>query len=287
MITCRLMGGLGNQLFQIFTTIAYALEYNLPFVFLNQFQLNSGNDGTTIRYSYWNTFLQSLRPFLRDNLHSFTTIKEQDFTYNKLPALTNKNNNIELFGHFQSYKYFQSYKTTITKLLKLDTLKQSLLDKLNLDFKNTQYISIHFRLGDYKKLPNHYIILPIEYYINALQHIINNISNNKNITVIYFCEQSDLPEVLEMTHILKNKFVSLDFVNYNNKLLVDWEELLLMSCCNYNIIANSTFSWWAGYLNNNTNNIICYPYKWFGPLLSNKNSLNDLFPPTWNCVSFS
>jgi hypothetical protein len=281
------MGGLGNQLFQIFTTIAYALEHNLSFIFLNQFQLNSGNDGATIRYSYWNTFLQSLRPFLRDNLYSFTTIKEPDFTYNKLPALTNNNTNIELFGHFQSYKYFQSYKTTITKLLKLDTLKKSLLDKLNLDFKNTQYISIHFRLGDYKKLQNHYIILPIEYYINSLQHIISNISNNKNITVIYFCEQSDLPEVLEMIHILKNKFVSLDFVNYNNKLLVDWEELLLMSCCNYNIIANSTFSWWAGYLNNNANNIICYPCKWFGPLLSNKNSITDLFPLTWNCVSFS
>lgn len=282
------MGGLGNQLFQIFTTIAYALEYNLPFVFLNLFQLNSGNDGTTIRYSYWNTFLQSLRPFLRDNLHSFTTIKELEFTYNKLSVLTNNNTNIELFGHFQSYKYFQSYKTTITKLLKLETLKQNLLDKLNLDIKNTQYISIHFRLGDYKKLPNHYIILPIEYYINSLQYIINNISNKSNhIKVIYFCEQSDLSEVLEMIHILKNTFVSLDFVNYNNKLLVDWEEMLLMSCCNYNVIANSTFSWWAGYLNNNTNNIICYPFKWFGPLLSNKNSLVDLFPPIWKCVSFS
>jgi hypothetical protein len=68
-VVLRLKGGLGNQLFQIFTTIAYALEYNLPFVFLNQFQLNSGNDGATIRYSYWNTFLQSLRPFLRDNLY--------------------------------------------------------------------------------------------------------------------------------------------------------------------------------------------------------------------------
>lgn len=283
------MGGLGNQLFQIFTTIAYALEHNLSFVFLNQFQLNSGNDGATIRYSYWNTFLQSLRPFLKDNLHGFTTIKEHDFTYNKLPTLTNKNSNIELFGHFQSYKYFQSYKTTIMKLIKVDNLKKDLLEQHFL-FKvntNNKLISIHFRLGDYKKLPNHYIILPIEYYINALQHIINSNKDNITLKVVYFCEQTDLPEVLELIHILKVQFSTLEFINYSNKMLEDWQEMVLMSCCNYNIIANSTFSWWAAYLNNNANNIICYPSKWFGPLLSNKNKLVDLFPSTWTCISFS
>ncbi len=282
------MGGLGNQLFQIFTTIAYALEHNIPFVFLNQFQLNSGNDGATIRYSYWNTFLQSLRPFLRDNLYGFITIKENDFTYNKLSALTNKNTNIELFGYFQSYKYFQNYKATILKLIKIDTLKHNLLEQ-HLLFKvnNNKIVSIHFRLGDYKKLPNHYIILPIDYYINALQHIINSNNNNNNLKVVYFYEQIDLPEVLKIINILKEQFVSLEFINYYNKMLEDWQEMLLMSCCNYNIIANSTFSWWAGYLNNNANNIICYPSKWFGTLLSNKNKLIDLFPSTWICISFS
>ena len=281
------MGGLGNQLFQIFTTIAYALEHNCPFVFLNQFQLNSGNDGATIRYSYWNTFLQFLRPFLRDNLHGFTTIKELDFTYNKLPLVMN-NKNIELFGHFQSYKYFQSYKATILKLIKFDNLKKDLLEQHPL-FKvntNNKIVSIHCRLGDYKQLPNHYIILPINYYINALQYILNS-NDNTNLKVVYFCEQSDLLEVLKIIHILKEQFVSLEFINYSNKLIEDWQELLLMSCCNYNIIANSTFSWWAAYLNNNANNIICYPSKWFGLLLSNKNKLVDLFPPNWRCIFFS
>ena len=68
--------------------------------------------------------------------------------------------------------------------------------------------------------------------------------------------------------------------------LTDWEELLLMSCCQHNIIANSSFSWWGAYLSNNPIQITCYPSKWFGPLLTNKNDTSDLFPPTWSCISF-
>jgi len=66
MISCRLCGGLGNQLFQIFTIIAYSLTYSKPFFFLNNNQLGNGSNGSTIRYTYWDTLLSSLKPFLRD-----------------------------------------------------------------------------------------------------------------------------------------------------------------------------------------------------------------------------
>ena len=60
--------------------------------------------------------------------------------------------------------------------------------------------------------------------------------------------------------------------------------MLLMSCCNHNIIANSTFSWWGAYFNNNTSKTITYPDQWFGPKLSEKN-IDDLCPNDWNKIN--
>ena len=54
MITCNLMGGLGNQIFQIFATIAYAIKSRNKFYFLAQETLGGG--GCTLRYTFWNTF---------------------------------------------------------------------------------------------------------------------------------------------------------------------------------------------------------------------------------------
>jgi hypothetical protein len=78
MISCKLAGGLGNQLFQIFTAIAYALKYSKPFFFLNNHQLGDGSSGVIIRYTYWETFLSSLKPFLRgiDSIPQLMFIKE-------------------------------------------------------------------------------------------------------------------------------------------------------------------------------------------------------------------
>ena len=70
-----------------------------------------------------------------------------------------------------------------------------------------------------------------------------------------------------------------------NPSLEDWEQLLLMSLCQYNIIANSTFSWWAAYLNDNPDKIVCYPEEWFKTTTGHDTS--DLFPEDWAKVSLS
>jgi hypothetical protein len=60
----------------------------------------------------------------------------------------------------------------------------------------------------------------------------------------------------------------------------DYEQLLLMSLTSHNIIANSTFSWWGAYFNNNINKIVCYPSLWNG----SNNNVKDLFPDSWNKI---
>ena len=154
MISCKLVGGLGNQLFQIYTTIAYALQFSKPFFFLNNYQLGDGSNGTTIRYTYWDTFLTSLKPFLKElnTIPPLLFIKENSFNYKELPKTIENNKGKLLVGYFQSPKYFEKYKEAVYKLLKIDLKKQVVKKKSQIQFDNKHcFISMHFRFGDYKK----------------------------------------------------------------------------------------------------------------------------------------
>ena len=266
MITCNIMGGLGNQLFQIFTTIAYSIEHNHQCLFLNTFELR----GFTKRTSYWNTLLRPLIGFTRNQLPKVDVYTEHCYNYSVLPE---PNAGIMLYGYFQSYKYFEKYIKQIKKICKIDYQKDILRTKINTE--NT--ISMHFRLGDYKLLPDHYEILTYNYYKNCLDYIKDQ--PNKITKVLYFCELGDLPEVVKIIETLENDF-KYEFVQIPN--YQDWEQMLIMSCCTHNIIANSTFSWWGAYLNANKDKIVCYPDTWFGSEL--EHDVSDLCPTDWICI---
>lgn len=283
MISCKLCGGLGNQLFQIFTAISYAMKYSKPFFFLNNFQLGDGSNGTTIRYTYWESFLSALKPFLKNmnEIPQLMFIIEKDFVYQQLPENFEKNYGTLLVGYFQSPKYFNKYKETICKLLKIDLKKQIIKNKVNINFETINSISIHFRFGDYKKYSNIYTLLTEEYYKNALNFIINEVDFNNIKTqqiALYFCENESINEVEEIINKLKIHFSYIKFIKADSELK-DWEQMLLMSLCNHNIIANSTFSWWGAYLNSNLEKIVCYPEEWFRPE-ANKDT-SDLFLEDW------
>ena len=81
---------------------------------------------------------------------------------------------------------------------------------------------------------------------------------------------------------LEKEFPEYKFIRGENKL-EDWEQMLFMSCCHHNIIANSSFSWWAAYFNFWPDKIICYPSIWFGEIA--RNNTKDLCPPQWNRIS--
>jgi len=323
------MGGLGNQIFQIFTTISYSIKIQKPFCFLNIETLGGGS--TTERHTYWNSFFLKLKPTLFEitKFNNFfsqqfaITIREEGFRFKDLELL-NIHKNIMIYGYFQSYKYFDKYFDMICRLINLDKMKENLYLKLGVNndwFKNT--ISLHFRLGDYKKYSNFHPLLPFEYYLNSLSYILSSISlqnsnsnsnsnsnklnSIKNVIlnpiqneilnqnsiqtykVIYFCEEEDIKEVNEKIEKLKmyfnlnnlnnlNKNINLEFIRGENSF-EDWEQMLYMSLCNHNIIANSSFSWWSGYFNSNEDKIICYPSLWFSEVANI--DVRDLCPESW------
>jgi hypothetical protein len=101
--------------------------------------------------------------------------------------------------------------------------------------------------------------------------------------VLYFCEKQDNEDVQIIISKLKEKFAYINFIKAYDSI-EDWEQMILMSCCKHNIIANSSFSWWAGYLNNNPGKFVCYPHTWFGPKAGH--DVNDMFPCQWNYIKW-
>ena len=283
MITCNLMGGLGNQIFQIFARISYAIKSRNQFKFLDVNTLGGGS--TTIRYTFWKKFFSTMQPFLIPELpQHIHVIKEKGFTYNELPVSEMENKNVMISGYFQSYKYFQENYSIIYKLLNIDKMKDNLLNNLNLtspecmDLENT--VSMHFRIGDYKKIQDFHPLATYDYYERAL-NCIRSSTPYRDFDIIYFCEDSDIDDVLSIINKLVDKFPMYNFKRgFNN--LEDWQQMLLMSCCHHNIIANSSFSWWSAYFNSNKDKIVCYPSVWFG------NTANidtrDLCPPDWTKI---
>ena len=130
MFTCNIMGGLGNQLFQIFATIAMAMKNGDTFWFM--YKTTAG--GVTLRNTYWENLLIELKKYTYVNFPllyknesppSIEQIKEEKFAYQNiiLPNI-NKGNIYFLNGYFQSYKYFEKQFGEIVRLIKLESIKR-------------------------------------------------------------------------------------------------------------------------------------------------------------------
>jgi hypothetical protein len=271
------MGGLGNQLFQIFTTISYAIKTNNEYHFLKLKTLGGG-ESTTLRYTYWDTLLKKLQPILVEQLPEMMMIRETFFEFQELPVTLMKNRNIYIHGYFQSYKYIQQHFDLICKILEIKKQQRKVLEKCELTKeKLMNTISMHFRLGDYKKITHFHPIMNSDYYINSL-HTIQKNYPDKTFSVYYFCEDEDLEIVKETIQHCEQTFPNIQFERAP-QMLEDWEQMLFMSQCSHNIIANSSFSWWGAYFNSSTEKMVCYPSMWFGSTI--ENNTKDLCPPEW------
>ena len=279
MISTYIMGGLGNQLFQIFAALSYALSNEFPIIFPYS-ETSFGK--FTERKVYWGSFLYSIQILVKKMIPKFEMLREKGFEYTFIPPVSNKN--IILFGYYQSYKYFEPKYAAICNMIGLQQKKSQVLEKYqHLNYDLSDSVSMHFRIGDYIDIQDKYPILGKQYYSNALKNIVETTKSNCNIKhIYYFTEAKDLIVVQNLIAKLVYEFPNLRFI-YVSQVEEDWEELLLMSLCTHNIIANSTFSWWGAYFNDNPLKTVCYPSLWFGPSLPH--NTKDLFPPSWTKIN--
>ncbi len=191
----------------------------------------------------------NLKGCFSDNINYQNQYNEPFFHYQKIKYQPELN----LEGYFQSEKYFKHQQDLIKYLL-------SPMIPIN-SISNS--VSLHVRHGDYLTLGKCFEVVDLNYYHEALKQI-----NAKRIYVF----SDDIPWC--RANFQGDKYIFME----NNSAAVDFA---IMSTTTHNIIANSSFSWWAAWLNKNSNKIVVAPKKWFGPDLEKTHNTKDLIPEGW------
>jgi hypothetical protein len=287
MVIVELKGGLGNQLFQYAAGIGLSrhLDTTLQVDISN---LKSADEtlGTYRRYIL--SHLENAPQVVHEspiiyksykglgkiasffNSSAFTGFKEKFFHYNE--DFWNLKGNICLNGNFQSNRYFEPYKEDILTKIQFSKILLSGKDREVLNnIQKTPSLSIHIRRGDYvsNKIANDVLgVLPVEYYEASYEKICNRV----NIENVYIFSD-DISWAKANLNFIKNScFVQSESENSD---IVDF---YLMQHCTHNIVANSSFSWWAAYLNPNSDKIVVAPKKWFNKA---PYDTKDLIPQSW------
>ena len=260
--TCFLQGGIGNIMFQIAATIGYAVKHGKSVEFYYGLHQPS-HHGSISQYS--SNILQNLK-FSNYNNIPFIQYSEPGFHYTEIPHCPT---NIVLSGYFQSEKYFKHCETTVKTYFTYDI--QDNKDINVLQEKNT--CSLHVRRGDYLSLSQYHTTLDIEYYKRAVSLFEKN--------TVFIVMSDDI-------NWCKEAFSSSSFSNYSFLYLENQkphEDLFFAMNSKHNIIANSSFSWWGAWLNNNQDKLVVSPdpIGWFGPAYKNK-STQDILCPSWKSI---
>ncbi|RYY07499.1 MAG: alpha-1,2-fucosyltransferase [Sphingobacteriaceae bacterium] len=276
-IVVKIQGGLGNQLFQFAFGESLGSQLKQPVLYdltsyrkpgrilgLNKFNIDLPKAPDELISGFFN--LQNRlrnRLLLTSSLNKFQIHFEKQQPYYKVPA--NLKGNMYYAGYWQDEQYFSPFQTALKAQLTLKAeLKESIL---RTTIKENNTVAIHFRRGDYLNpaIQNVHGLLNMDYYIQAIKLI------SKKIPDALFIVFSDDPSWIQSELKLPYNWLHAD----PNKLYTDEETLILMSLCKHQIIANSTYSWWAAWLNCNPNKLIIAPERWFNNVKSYSPILND------------
>ena len=258
MISANLKGGLGNIMFQIATTYALAMDNSDECVFYR----HEGNQHGNPSVENENGILSRVNFTTTEGFSPKFLYTEPHFHYNKVPYA----NNLLLDGYFQSERYFSHRRKDIISLFSpTEEMNEYLTSKYSHLFAN-ETIGVHVRRGDYLNLPNHHPACDKNYYEKALSLF----TNEKEYDIIMFSD--------DMKWCKDNFDSSFNFIDGESPAI----DMLLMSRCSHNIIANSSFSWWGAWLNESKHKRIVAPIKWFGD--SVKHNTKDLISQQWNLI---
>lgn len=250
MISCFLQGGLGNYMFQIATTLSLSKDYGFNCVFNSKNYLKVHNDIENYRDNIFRN-VNFDEKFIYDHVYN-----EPTFNYEKIKI----NDKTLLNGYFQSEKYFLHNRNEILNLYSPTKKDLDYIDQKYGKILKYENCSIHVRRGDYLNLQTYHPLCTMDYYNNA----INDIGEDR----LFLVFSDDI-------EWCKNNFKNGNFVFVENEK--DYIDLYIMSMCNSNIIANSSFSWWGAWLNKNKNKKIIAPKNWFGVSKKGINT-KDLYP---------
>ena len=199
--------------------------------------------------------------------HSAICIKEGGHQYQELPTYRAKNVVPTILdGYWQSEKYFAHCRAEV---LNAFGFKWALIPNI---------CSIHLRRGDYLLYPDKHPVINEKYLDKAIAYMGQKVGIN---TFIVFSD--DIPYTRELIKSRLYYGCSFEFMEGRTEN----EDLTVMSCCEHNIISNSTFSWWAAWLNQNPKKVIISPSKdnWFGPGNSNL-CTDDIIPDSWIQIKY-
>ncbi len=295
MVVLKLMGGLGNQLFQYASAKALSKRLKCELQFDLTFLLNFDDVNFTKRKFELGVykldekcisvfelkkikiklyFTKCINFFSRHiyplNINCFNVYSNYSSIYDDNFMKLSKN--IYLEGYFQSFKYFEHIRTDLISSLNLFQFIKDNKSYLNLYYELNSYnsVSIHVRRGDYAS--NSHInsihgLCSLSYFHDAIDFIKSKIDNP-----VFFIFSDDIDWC-----IANFSEPNMNFLSSNEAPAVD---LFLMSSCKHNIISNSSFSWWGAWLNSNTHKLVVAPKIWY---LNKELNLGtrDLCPSEW------
>ena len=286
-ITVNIIGGLGNQMFQYAFGYSVSKEsnskiklevsgfnsYNQRHYALDLFNVKE-NSELKPKYDFLinkinskhNSLLSKVSSKLLRELLRFTKFYFQErerFVFDQ--NVFNIKTNTFFYGYWQNEKYFKKYRKELLEIFKLKDIHSQTKEYQQKIIKS-ESVSLHIRRGDY--LNSIHGTCDMKYYKQAVTEILK-INKKAN----FFIFSDDISWV-------KN---NLDFIDHKTLVLLesdipDHEEMYLMSQCKHNIIANSSFSWWGAWLNQNSDKKVIAPKKW---LNSSTLNTNDLIPDSW------
>lgn len=286
MIITNLKGGLGNQMFQYAFGRSLALTNNIEFKLdrtgydrnhyrvygLIHFNIteNFASADEIKKSKYPLGLISKLERGFKAKALRVHNIGWEPTTIKKIKDKLSKNRNIYLDGFWQSYKYFEDHQDKIAKDFTLKIPLEQAQPEIIKQLTNVNSISLSVRRTDYLWPKNLKAlgICSLDYYQQAIKLIKERVSDPSFFVI------TDDPDWVK---------ANIDFgsapVSYEaNEKLTDYQTIIFMAGCQHNIIANSSFSWWGAWLNQNPNKIVIAPDVWF---TDGSIKIDDIVLPSW------